>query len=38
VPGGGSFDAVIKTGVDLEANNAINAEIGKLEGEFGHHE
>ena len=37
IPGGSAFDAVVKTGVDLEANNAINAELGKLEGEFGGH-
>jgi len=37
IPGGSNFEAVAKTGVDLEANNAINAEIGKLESEFGGH-
>jgi hypothetical protein len=36
VPGGSSFEAVIKTGVDLQANNAINAEITNLEGMFEH--
>ena len=38
VPGGGTFDAMAKTGADLAANNAINAEISKLEGAFGHHD
>jgi hypothetical protein len=38
VPGGGAVDAMLKTGVDLAANNAINAEVGKLEGMFGHHD
>jgi hypothetical protein len=41
IPGGGSFDAVIRTGVDLQANNAINAinaEITNLEGMFEHKE
>jgi hypothetical protein len=38
VPGGGAVDAMLKTGIDLAANNAINAEVGKLEGMFGHHE
>lgn len=37
IPGGGAMDAVIKTGVDLAANNAINAELGKVEGMFGQH-
>ncbi len=37
VPGGSNFEAVAKTGVDLEANNLINSEIGKLESEFGGH-
>ena len=38
VPGGGTFDAMAKTAADLAANNAINAEVGKLEGMFGHHD
>jgi hypothetical protein len=38
VPGGGAVEQVLKTGVDLAANNAINAEIGKVEGMFGHGE
>jgi hypothetical protein len=37
IPGGSNFEAVAKTGVDLEANNLINGEIGKLESEFGGH-
>ncbi len=37
IPGGSGFEAVAKTGVDLEANNLINGEIGKLESEFGSH-
>jgi hypothetical protein len=36
IPGGGAVEQVMKTGVDLAANNAINAEIGKVEGMFGH--
>ena len=35
LPGGQMIDSVLKTGVDLAANNAINAEIGKVEGAFG---
>ncbi|GAC1582960.1 MAG: hypothetical protein NVS3B7_18390 [Candidatus Elarobacter sp.] len=38
IPGGGAFDTMLKTGVDLAANNAINAELGKVEGMFGHHD
>jgi len=38
IPGASGFEAVVKTGVDLQANNAINAEIGNLEGMFGHKE
>ncbi|MBV8644014.1 MAG: hypothetical protein JO225_08875 [Candidatus Eremiobacteraeota bacterium] len=38
VPGGGAVDAMLKTGVDLAANNAINAEIGRVEGMFGGHQ
>jgi hypothetical protein len=38
LPGGQMIDQVAKTGVDLAANNAINAEVGKVEGMFGHHE
>ena len=38
VPGGETFDAMAKTGVDLAANNAINAEVAKLGGMFGHHD
>jgi hypothetical protein len=38
LPGGSNIDAIAKTGVDLAANNAINAEVGKLEGMFGHHD
>jgi hypothetical protein len=38
LPGGEAVDQIAKTGVDLAANNAINAEIGKVEGMFGHHE
>ena len=37
VPGGGMVDGMLKTGVDLAANNAINAEIGRIEGGFGGH-
>ncbi len=36
VPGGSGMEAVINTGVDLAANNAINGELGKIEGMFGH--
>ena len=36
LPGGSALDAVAKTGVDLAANNAINAELGNLEGMLGH--
>ena len=38
VPFGGQLDAMAKTGIDLAANNAINAEVGKIEGMFGHHD
>jgi hypothetical protein len=38
LPGGEGIDTIAKTGIDLAANNAINAEVGKLEGMFGHHE
>jgi hypothetical protein len=38
IPGGQMVDQVAKTGIDLAANNAINAEVGKVEGMFGHHE
>ncbi len=34
IPGGGAMDAMIKTGVDLAANNAINAELGGLKTRF----
>jgi hypothetical protein len=37
VPGGQMIDQVAKTGIDLAANNAINAEVGKIEGMLGHH-
>jgi hypothetical protein len=37
IPGGAALDGVIKTGVDLTANNAINAELGHLTGMFGQH-
>jgi hypothetical protein len=37
IPGGGMVDTMLKTGVDLAANNAINAELGKVEGMFGQH-
>ncbi len=37
IPGGGMVDTMLKTGVDLAANNAINAELGKVEGMFGRH-
>lgn len=33
IPGGGMIDGMLKTGVDLAANNAINARVG---GIFGH--
>lgn len=36
VPGGGMVDGMMKTGIDLAANNFINAEIAKVEGGFGH--
>jgi hypothetical protein len=32
IPGASNFEAEAKTGIDLEANNAINGELGKLEG------
>jgi hypothetical protein len=32
IPGGSALDGAFKTGVDQEANNLINAEIGKFEG------
>ena len=38
VPGGGMVDGMMKTGVDLEVNNFINSEIGKVEGGFGRRE
>jgi hypothetical protein len=39
VPGGGAFDAMLKTGVDLAANNEINSQVGNIEGRFfGHHD
>ena len=38
LPGGSAVDAVVKTGVDFAANTAINNELGKIEGAFGHHE
>ena len=38
VPFGSQLDTMAKTGIDLAANNAINAEVGKLEGMFGHHD
>jgi hypothetical protein len=34
LPGGEMLETVLKTGVDLAANNAINAEIAKVEGSF----
>jgi len=36
IPGGGAMETVLKTGVDLQANNALNTEISNLEGMFGH--
>jgi hypothetical protein len=36
IPGGQGMEAVIKTGVDLQANNALNGEISNLEGMFTH--
>jgi hypothetical protein len=38
LPGGEAVDQIAKTGVDLAANNAINAEISKVEGMFGRHD
>ena len=38
IPGGSNFEQVIKTGVDLQANNAINSELSRVEGMFGHKE
>lgn len=32
IPGGEAVAQVLKTGVDLAANNAINSEIGNVEG------
>jgi hypothetical protein len=32
VPGGAGMEAMLNTGVDLAANNAINGEISKIEG------
>jgi hypothetical protein len=32
LPGGGAIEGVLKTGVDLAANNAINAELGSIFG------
>ena len=37
IPGGRALDAMAKTGIDLAANNAINAEVAKVEGAFGGH-
>jgi hypothetical protein len=37
VPGGAGMETVLNTGVDLQANNFINAELGKVEGMFGGH-
>jgi len=37
LPGGSLIDGVLKTGIDLAANNAINAELGKFGGVFGQH-
>jgi hypothetical protein len=37
IPGGSAMDGVLKTGVDLAANNAINGELGRLEGMFRQH-
>ncbi|MGA7934369.1 MAG: hypothetical protein WCA35_12550 [Kovacikia sp.] len=44
IPGGEMVDQMLKTGVDLEINNTINAEVNKgaggilgdIEGIFGH--
>ncbi|HEY4438894.1 MAG TPA: hypothetical protein VGN14_00475 [Candidatus Elarobacter sp.] len=36
VPFGSQVDAMAKTGIDLAANNAINAELTRVEGMFGH--
>jgi hypothetical protein len=38
LPGGEGIDTIAKTGIDLAANNAINAEVGKIEGMFGRHD
>ena len=46
IPGGEAIAGVVKTGVDLAANNAINSEVnqgaggllGAVEGLFGHAE
>jgi hypothetical protein len=35
IPGGGMIDGMLKTGVDLQVNNAINARVGGL---LGHHD
>ncbi len=37
IPGGAAIDGFLKTGIDLAANNAINAELGKFGGIFGQH-
>jgi hypothetical protein len=36
IPGASSFETVLNTGVDLQVNNALNAEISNLEGQFEH--
>ena len=38
VPFGEQLDTMAKTGIDLAANNAINAEVSKFGGAFGHHD
>ena len=35
IPGGGMIDGMLKTGIDLQANNLINERLGGL---LGHHE
>jgi uncharacterized membrane protein len=38
IPGGEAIDGMLKTGIDLNVNNAINAEgiLGDIGGLFGH--
>jgi hypothetical protein len=34
IPGGSGIEGIAKTGIDLAANNAINSELGSLEGKL----